>query len=246
MKRRSLRFLEICDFHIFIILFATTHARPFLIRISSSVESTHEPRYLKSFTSFSFVPSNSFSSNSSFMLYAMNLVFLALMPRPIFLHSFDIPDWFHANRLSLNVSKTKYMLFSRSHPVQRDETVFKMSDTIIKPIHCIKFLGRCIDERLDWQEHINACRKKLTSVLYAINKVNHFLPVASLKLIYYTLVYPYLMYGIILWGSTYKVHTTKLFIMQKQIVHAILQTSFHEHSHPLFTHLNLIKLQDIY
>ena len=41
--------------------------------------------------------------------------------------------------------------------------------------------------------------KKLTSVLYAINKVNHFLPVASLKLIYYTLVYPYLTYGIIMW-----------------------------------------------
>ena len=53
-------------------------------------------------------------------------------------------------------------------------------------------------------------------------------------------------YGIILWGSTYKVHTTKLFIMQTKTVCAILQTSFHEHSHLLFAHLNLIKLQDIY
>ena len=113
-----------------------------------------------------------------------------------------LADWFHANKLSLKVPKTKYMLFSRSHPVQREETVLTMSDTIIKSIHCIKFLGLYIEERLDWQEHINACRKKLTSVLYAINKVNHFLKVASLKLIYYTLVYPYLTYGIILWGST--------------------------------------------
>ena len=75
------------------------------------------------------------------------------------------------------------MLFSRYHPVQGEETVLMMSDTIIKPAHCIKFLGLYIDERQDWQD---ACRKKLTSVLYAINKVNHFLPVASLKLIYYT------------------------------------------------------------
>ena len=67
-----------------------------------------------------------------------------------------LPDWFHANKLSLNVSKTKYMLFSRSYPVQRDETVLMMSDTIIKPTYCIKFLGLYIDERLDWQEHINA------------------------------------------------------------------------------------------
>ena len=120
-----------------------------------------------------------------------------------------LADWFHANKVSLNVSKvslnvskTKYMLFSRYHPVQREETVLTMSDTIIKPTHCITFLGLYIDERLDWQEYINAYRKKLTSVLHAINKVNHFLPVASLKLIYYTLVYPYLTYGIILWGST--------------------------------------------
>ena len=35
--------------------------------------------------------------------------------------------------------------------------------------------------RLDWWEHINARGKKLTSVLYAINKVNHILPVASLN-----------------------------------------------------------------
>ena len=42
-----------------------------------------------------------------------------------------LADWFHANKLSLNVSKTKYMLFSRSHPVQREETVLTMSDTII-------------------------------------------------------------------------------------------------------------------
>ena len=91
------------------------------------------------------------------------------------------------------------------------------TDMIFKPTHCIKFLGLYIDERLVWPEHINACRKKLTSVLYAINNVNHFLQVASLKLIYYTLVYPYLTYGIILWGSTYKVHTTKFFIMQKKL-----------------------------
>ena len=38
-----------------------------------------------------------------------------------------LADWFHANKLSLNVSKTKYMLFSRYHPVQREETVLTMS-----------------------------------------------------------------------------------------------------------------------
>ena len=46
-----------------------------------------------------------------------------------------LADWFHANKLSLNVSKTKCMLFSRYHPVQREERVLTMSDTIIQSIN---------------------------------------------------------------------------------------------------------------
>ena len=63
---------------------------------------------------------------------------------------------------------------------------------------------------------------------------------------YYTLVYTYLTCGIILWGSTYKTYLTKLFIIQKKIVRSIPKRSYWEHSHPLFTCLKLIKLNDVY
>ena len=43
--------------------------------------------------------------------------------------------WFHANKLSLSVSKTKYMLFSRSHPVQREETVLYWQKTGLAGTH---------------------------------------------------------------------------------------------------------------
>ena len=69
-------------------------------------------------------------------------------------------------------------------------------------IQRIKCVGLLIDERFDWPEHINACTNKLTSALNAIYTVNTFLPVSALKTICYTLVYPYLTYGNILWGST--------------------------------------------
>ena len=58
-----------------------------------------------------------------------------------------------------------------------------------------------IDDKLNWQEHTNAYKNKLTSALYIINKVNRYLPVPALKTIYYTLVYHYLTYGIILRGT---------------------------------------------
>ena len=67
---------------------------------------------------------------------------------------------------------------------------------------------------------------------------------SALKTIYYTLVYPYLTYGIILWE--YITYLTKLFIIQKKIVRSILKRNYREHSHPLFTCLKLVKLNDVY
>ena len=138
------------------------------------------------------------------------------------------------------------MLFCRSPPPENEELILTMYNTIIQRIKCLQFLGLYIDEKLDWHEHINKCKNKLTSALYVINKVNSYLRVSALKTIYYTLVYPYLTYGIILCGSTYKTYLTKLFIIQKNIVRSILKRNDREHSHPLFTCLKLVKLNDVY
>ena len=51
-------------------------------------------------------------------------------------------------------------------------------------------------------------------------------------------------YGIILWDLRIKSTLQNCVSYKKNC--AILQTNFHEHSHPHFTYLNLIKLQDIY
>ena len=115
-----------------------------------------------------------------------------------------LADWFRANKLSLNISKTKCMLFCRSPPPENEELILTMSNTIIQRMQCVQFLGLHIDEIFDWHEHIDKCKNLLTSALYVINKVNSYLPVSALKTIYYALVYPYLTYGIILRGSTYK------------------------------------------
>ena len=109
-----------------------------------------------------------------------------------------LADWFRANKLSLNISKTKCMLFCRSPRPENEENILTMYNTVIQQMKCVQFLGLHIDEKLDWHEHINKCKNKLTSALYVIKKVNSYLPVSALKTIYYTLVYPYLTYGIII------------------------------------------------
>ena len=58
------------------------------------------------------------------------------------------------------ISKTKHMLFSRSGPRQRDDLLM-ISNNTIQRINCITFLGFHIDDKLNWQEHTNACKNKL-------------------------------------------------------------------------------------
>lgn len=157
-----------------------------------------------------------------------------------------LTDWFYANKLSLNISKSNYMLFTKSRTVHTNNMVLQVSNVEIPRISCFKLLGLYIDEKLQWNEHISACRAKLTSALYAINKVKDLVPLHALKSIYYTLVHPHLMYGIMLWGSAYNVHLNTLLTLQKKIVRALLNVDYYDHSNPLFLQLNMLKLDDIY
>ena len=97
-----------------------------------------------------------------------------------------LADWFRANKLSLNISKTKCMLFCRSPPPENEEIILTMYNTANE----VQFLGLHIDEKLDWHEHINKCKNKLTSALYVIkNLTDTFLcpPLKQFIKLYFTL-----------------------------------------------------------
>ena len=78
-------------------------------------------------------------------------------------------------------------------------------------------MGVIIDERLDWKNHIDICKNKLSSGIYAINLFKNAMPTIQLKTLYYTLIHPYLTYGVLLWGvalkkttyTNYKFYKTK-------------------------------------
>ena len=87
----------------------------------------------------------------------------------------SLSEWFRANRLSLNISKTHYMLFGQN-PVKIPETLsIKIMNEIIEHKQTVNFLGMYIDEKLDWHEHINYIKSKLRSGIYAMNKTKNYL-----------------------------------------------------------------------
>ncbi len=156
-----------------------------------------------------------------------------------------LSDWFNANKLSLNVSKSNYMFFTRSCQTTADIQLHIMNQTISRT-RTFKLLGVYLDDKFTWNEHIRLCHSKLSSALYIINKVRGVVPISSLKSIYFALAYPHLIYGITLWGSASDAQKKHLFVMQKKLIRSMSKADYLAHTHELFVQLGILKLEDIY
>ena len=116
-----------------------------------------------------------------------------------------VAEWLNANKLSLNTTKTKVILFRSSYKKPKQEQV---RNTV--------FLGIVIDECLTWKDHIAKVAKKLIRAAGIIAKIRHFVNRNTVKLIYYALVYPYLIYDNLTLGNTYKNRIKKIMNIQKK------------------------------
>jgi len=82
----------------------------------------------------------------------------------------------------------------------------------------LKFLGVVINSVLTWKNHISYVCAKLSRNTGVFSELRHYLPLKQLTQIYYNLIYPYISYVIVAWGSTYK---TNLHKIQTKQNHAI-------------------------
>ena len=67
----------------------------------------------------------------------------------------------------------------------------------------IKYLGVYIDKHLKWGQQINHIKSKISKNTGILNKLRYYVNLQMLKQLYYSLIYPYLNYGIMSWGNTY-------------------------------------------
>ena len=74
-----------------------------------------------------------------------------------------LSTWFNANKLSLNISKTNFMVLSRKK-INNTLTVI-VNGTNIERVYITKFLCVLIDHQLDWTDHIKRKKKLLRMCL---------------------------------------------------------------------------------
>ena len=157
-------------------------------------------------------------------------------------------DWFKANKLSLNIGKTNYMIFHHSRTFQdlTELSSIMIGTETLSRKSSVKFLGIQIDEKLNWHEQIELCKNKISKTTYCIKSMKNTLPKNNLRTLYQTLIQPYLEYGLILWGGTHTSYLNKITKQQKRIIRIISAAKYNDHTTPLFKQLKLLKLEDLY
>ena len=97
-----------------------------------------------------------------------------------------------ANMLSINFKKTNYMIITPP----KKKTYIRITACNIEQKSQIKYLGVFIDEHLKWDAQLQHINNKITKNIGILFKLRHYVPVSTLKQLYYTLIYPYLTYGL--------------------------------------------------
>ena len=122
-----------------------------------------------------------------------------------------IDKWMVANNLSINVSKTKCILFrsSKSKPPPINLTV-TLRNMKIEQVTTMKFLGVHIDEHLTWTGHIRHLQNKLRSTLGVVSRIKPFLRQGSMLTLYHSLINSHLQYCITNWCIGNKTLINKL------------------------------------
>ena len=155
-------------------------------------------------------------------------------------------EWLCANRLSLNVAKTEFIVFRPPKRPLKERIVLKLNGTKIHESPKIKYLGVLLDPYLRWNHHINELTKKLNSAIGMIYKIRHDCTQPVLVSLYYTLFHSHLAYCLSIWGTSNDGYLSKLTVLQKKVIRAITLSDFNAHSTPLFKHLKILKVKDLY
>ena len=78
-----------------------------------------------------------------------------------------------------------------------------------------------------------------------MSKMRNFVNKHILFMLYYSLIYPFLTYGVHVWGLTFPSFLTQLLIIQNKAIRIISFSEPKSHSEPLFKSLNLLKFNDV-
>ena len=138
----------------------------------------------------------------------------------------NIDHWIIANKLSLNVKKTKYNLFSsRTTKTLSKELFLTIRKNQIERFTSDRLLGVIFNDRLTWKDHMAMLISKLKPSLYAVMRVKPFLTQEALLTLLHSLILCHIRYCITTWCFGHSVLLNKLQKICNKFINMIICTN---------------------
>ena len=150
--------------------------------------------------------------------------------------------WLRANKLSLNITKTEYMIIG-SRQRLRATTENQIIEVCIegKKITRVaesKSPGVYIDETLSWKKHMKELSKKNASGIGALKRLMPFISKNTAVIIYKALIEPHFDYCSSVWYGISDTLSQKLQKLQNRAARVITKSTYDTSAKPLLNSLN--------
>ena len=103
-----------------------------------------------------------------------------------------------------------------------------------------------MDDRLTWKEHTTYLANKIAKSVGILAKVRKYLGAKTVLGLYYSFVYPLLLYGICLWGNCSQTNLWPIFKLQKRAIRIIGSIKRRDSTNNFYYESKIIKLPDLY
>ena len=153
-----------------------------------------------------------------------------------------ISDWLIANKLTLNVDKSNYIVFKQVNDCKLD---INLNGTPLLQKEFVKYLGLLIDSKLSWNHHIDYLKKKLNSGISIIYKLRRFLNEKQLKDIYFAFIHSNILYGLEVWGAADKSKLSSVSNLLDKSLRALYFKNKGDELKPLYNENKLLTLENM-
>lgn len=154
-----------------------------------------------------------------------------------------IKDWLEKQNLLINYTKTKLIEF-RPHQKSPLNVQLNIDGTPIENVSSCTLLGLEIDSHLNWKNHIERIKAKLSRFTYALFNLKLNTDKKTAITAYYAYAHSWLSYGIILWGNSTSVDD--IFILQKKCIRIIMNIDIMDTCRPHFKKLEILTVTSLY
>lgn len=154
--------------------------------------------------------------------------------------------WFQSNLLTINTSKTKYVIFKAKNKIISEHQPLRINKENIIKSEQEKYLGLTLDSSVTWKPHIEKVTNKLTSLTAVIRSVTRCFPQKLRHLIYNSLVKPHIEYLIEIWGSAAKTNLNLLQRAQNKLIKVLFHYNYSTPTNLLYKKTRLLNISQTY